>query len=153
MSAAPAHQVGMRTTKHDDSGLFGVFEQPMAFFPTWKPPARIPLLPFPEDETARLLWLVLDETAIKAKPWLPTTAEEDAAWWGQFGEHVTRINNNRHNAQAMAARAVGIESRDGTAHTIAAPAAAPERQAAVAGRLFGNLPGGTPVNGGSAVNE
>jgi hypothetical protein len=142
-----ANQVGLRTVEHEHAQLFATFEQPMAFFPTWKPPARIPLLPFPEDETARLLRLVSDQTA-KAKPWFPTLAEQDAAWWGQFGEQITRANTNRHNARAMAEQAVGLESRDGTATTIPAPPSTVERQAAFAGRLFGTT-GGVPVNGGA----
>jgi hypothetical protein len=49
----------------------------------------------------------------------------------------------------MAEQAAGIERRDGSGTPIPAPPGRAERQAALADRMFGNLPGGVPVNGGS----
>jgi hypothetical protein len=143
-----ANQVGQRKAEHDEAGLFALFERPMTFHPHWRAPAQIPRLPMPEDDTARLLWFASDE-ATTARPWLPTLAEQDAAWWGLFGERLEQAARNRHDARAMAEQAVGIERRDGT--TDAVPAAAPprERQAVIAGRLFGTTAGGVPVNGGA----
>ncbi len=140
---ARANRVGMRIVEHDHEGLFAAFENPMAFFPGWKPPMRGPLIPFPEDATARLLWTVSDEVA-PARPWLPTVAEQDAAFWSVFGPHITRINANRHNARAMAEQAVGIERRGGD-HTpdLVSPPSSVQRQAAFAGRIFGAETGAT----------
>ncbi len=75
--------IGHRTPEHDAQGLFATFREPMRFFPTWRLPAPIPRLPFPEDGTERLLWIVGPE-AQAAEPWLPTVAEQDAAWLAQF---------------------------------------------------------------------
>lgn len=91
-----ANSTGQRTAQHDVSGLFALFRRPLAFFPHWRLPAQIPSLPIPDDPTEALLWLVSDEAAA-AKPWLPTVAEQDAAWWDQFGE-----------AQQMRANAAGF---------------------------------------------
>ena len=77
--------IGHRQPEHDGKHLFGMFRRPMAFHPTWSPPAQIPRLPIPEDPTKALLWMVSDATAA-AEPWLPTIAEQDQAWWEQFGE-------------------------------------------------------------------
>ncbi len=123
----------------------------MVFFPTWKPQQRVPQLPVPEEETARLLWLT-SEQATGARPWLPTIAEQDRAWWAQFGEQVMQGRANQHNARAMAAQAVGIESRDGTATPIPAPPTPTERRTAFAGRMFGTT-AGVPVNGGPVEKE
>lgn len=128
--------VGQRTVKYDHDGLFSAFENPMTFFPGWKLPAPIPRIPFPDDATARLLWLASDEVT-KAKPWLSTMAEQDAAWWAQFGQQVQQTRQNHHNARAMAAQAMGVERRDGTGTAIPAPPSSVERQAAYAGRIFG----------------
>lgn len=79
------NNVSGQKPQHDDSGLFATFRKPMTFFPTWQPPARVPQLPIPEDPKEALLWLVRDEQAIAAEPWLPTASEQDGAWWEQFG--------------------------------------------------------------------
>ncbi len=52
------------------------------------------------------------------------------------------------NAAAMAAEAVGLESRDGSATPIPSPPSPVERRAAIGNRMFGTLPGGVEVNGG-----
>lgn len=99
-----ANGIGFRKPQHDAEHLFATFRRPMAFFPGWKAPARIPRLPFPEDATARLLWLVSDDTAQKAEPWFPTIAEQDAAWWEQFGEAQEMRKQAHHNAMAVGSR-------------------------------------------------
>jgi len=81
--------IGHRTPEHDAQGLFATFREPMRFFPTWRHPARIPMLPFPEDATERLLWIVGPE-AKAAEPWLPTVAEQDAAWLAQFEANMPK---------------------------------------------------------------
>lgn len=132
-----ADHVGLRSLEHDHDGLFATFARPSSFFPAWQPPARIPQLPLPEDEAARLLWLASDQAAT-AEPWLPTYAEQDAAWWATFGEEVMARQQGQHGAQAMAAMAVGVERRDGSGTAIPAPAPAHERQAVPAGRISGS---------------
>ena len=82
-----ANTLGHRTPEHDAARLFATFQDPMTFHPRWKPPAQIPRIPSPEDDKLRLLWLVGPE-ATAAKPWLPTVAEQDTAWWEMFGEGV-----------------------------------------------------------------
>lgn len=76
-----ANTIGNRTPQHDTEGLFAEFENPTALTPGWRQGMR-PVIPAPEDPTERLLWAVSDPTA-PAKPWLPTVAEQDAAWWAK----------------------------------------------------------------------
>ena len=76
--------LGYREAKHDGTGLYSEFERPLALSPQWKPPMRTPPIPAPADPTARLLWVVGPEGAI-GRPWLPTVAQQDAAWLAQFG--------------------------------------------------------------------
>ena len=72
----------------DGRGLFAVFENPLAFVASADLPYEgIPVPPLPDDDTARLLWLVSDEAA-NGRPWLPTVAEQDAAWRARFGRPV-----------------------------------------------------------------
>ena len=92
--------IGHREPKHDASGLYGELEAPLALSPSWKPPARIPMIPAPIDPTARLLWVISPEAAI-AKPWLPTRDEQDAAWLAQFGEQRARNRNSADFTRAM----------------------------------------------------
>jgi hypothetical protein len=80
------NRIGARVPQHDEANLYGEFESPLSFFPWWIPTSRVPEFPAPTDPAARLLWVV-GEGAI-AKPWLPTVAEQDAAWWAQFGVDV-----------------------------------------------------------------
>jgi len=75
--------LGYREAKHDGTNLYGEFERPLALSPQWKPPMSIPRIPAPADPTERLLWIVGPEGAA-GRPWLPTIAEQDAAWWAQF---------------------------------------------------------------------
>jgi hypothetical protein len=90
--------LGYREVKHDGAHLYGEFERPLALSPHWKPPARIPPIPAPEDPTARLLWVV-SEQAAPARPWLPTVAQQDAAWLAQFGPEAKA---NEARAKALA---------------------------------------------------
>lgn len=78
-----ANTIGHRQPQHDTNGLYSTFRKPMTFFPTWRHPARIPAIPFPADRVERLVWMLSPE-AQAAEPWLPTVAEQDAAWVAQF---------------------------------------------------------------------
>lgn len=98
--------VGHRQARHDVRDLFATFENPMAFFPRWKPPAQIPRLPFPEEPQMSLLWLASDSAAQAAGPWLPTIEQQDAAWWGRFGEAQQRQAANHVAARAQAGASV-----------------------------------------------
>ncbi len=80
-----ANTIGHRAPQHDVNGLFAEFQDPLALSPTWRLPMPIPQIPAPQDPTERLLWTVSDAAA-PAHPWLPTVAEQDEAWWEQFGE-------------------------------------------------------------------
>ena len=66
--------------------------------PEWRPPAALPRPEMPGDSVARLVWLVT--TAAPAGPWLPTVAEQDAAWLATYGDAVERLQRNQHNARA-----------------------------------------------------
>ena len=46
----------------------------------------------------RIVWWPRD--AAPAEPWLPTVAEQDAAWWDTYGATVERLQHNSHNARA-----------------------------------------------------
>jgi len=76
---------GHRTPQHDVSGYFADFAEPLAFNSWWRLPAALPRVPAPEDPMEHLLWVVSDAAA-PGKPWLPTVAEQDAAWWALLGE-------------------------------------------------------------------
>jgi hypothetical protein len=135
-----ANVVGQRKAEHDTAGLFAMFADPMSFHPGWKPPARIPQFPMPEDETARLLWLVSD-AATAARPWLPTVAEQDAAWWARFGEQVEAQARARRDGQAIAGR---ITHAGSDSVPLTRTATALDRRAELGQRLLG-----VPVNGGA----
>lgn len=128
-----ANVVGERRAQHDNGGLYATLAEPLALV-QWRAPAPIPTLPIPEGATERLLWLASD-VAAKARPWLPTLAEQDATWWAQFGEAI-----QRRLAASAASGSLG-----GTGST-ARPMS--ERQTARHERLFGRLAGAVPVNGG-----
>lgn len=81
--------IGARKAEHDVAGLFTEFADPLALRPGWKLPAPVPLLEAPTDVHERLLWLVSDAIA-PGKPWLPTLAEQDAAWLEQFEASALR---------------------------------------------------------------
>lgn len=98
-----ANFIGHREPQHDANNLFADYRQPLALSPQWKPPAQIPRIPAPHDPTERLLWTV-SEAAAPAQPWLPTMAEQDAAWWNQFGEGVENRAQRHRDAQAIGAR-------------------------------------------------
>lgn len=93
-----ANAVGALRPQYDGQDMFASFADPMAFHPGWKHPAPVPPLPAPQDPTARLLWTA-SEQAAAARPWLPTVAEQDTAWWERFGQAV----ENRRMAGALAA--------------------------------------------------
>lgn len=95
--------IGHRKPKHDAQDLFSLFSQPMALRPDWKAPARVPHIDMPTDPIEFLVWLVSDKAA-PGKPWLPTVAEQDAAWWKQFGEAQEMRNQAHRNGLAVGAR-------------------------------------------------
>jgi hypothetical protein len=67
-----ANALGNRVPESDGRGPFSLLENPPA------DPS------VPADDTARLLWLVGDR-AQAWRPWLPTVAEQDAAWRAHAG--------------------------------------------------------------------
>jgi hypothetical protein len=74
-----ANALGERTPEWDRRGLFSVLEDPFALVAgtaAGRPYDDIPEPPVPDDDTARLLWLVSDEGRA-GKPWLPSVAEGD----------------------------------------------------------------------------
>ena len=79
-----ANALGSRTPQCDRRGLCSLFERPRAFAAAGMPYDEFPGPPVPQDDTARLLWLLSDEAAA-GRPWLPTVAEQDAAWRTHFG--------------------------------------------------------------------
>jgi len=84
-----ANSIGLRQPEHDVEYIFSTFRRPMEFAPGWVAnTARLPRPPYPDDPTESIYWLVTDEQAIAAGPWLPTTAEHDSVWWSVFGEGV-----------------------------------------------------------------
>jgi len=76
--------LGYHVAQYDVMGLYAEFERPLALSPQWKPPMRTPPIPAPADPGERLLWVAGPEGAI-GRPWLPTVAQQDAAWLAQFG--------------------------------------------------------------------
>ncbi len=52
---------------------------------------------------AALSWLVTE--AAPARPWLPTTAEQDRAWQDRYGERIERMRSGQALAGHVAARA------------------------------------------------
>jgi len=101
------NSIGHHTPQHDEANLFASFRKPLAFFPGWRLPARIPMLPFPEDRIERLLWVVSPE-AQAAEPWLPTIAEQDAAWLAQFEESAPKAAPWSRVVANACARARGV---------------------------------------------
>jgi len=87
--------------EHDERGLFLEFRRALKLVPPLAPTQRIPDLPAPTDPLERILWVV-NEGAV-AEPWLPTVAEQDAAWWDAFGARVEQARRNHFNAQAFSA--------------------------------------------------
>lgn len=78
-----ANAIGFRRPAHDVQNIFSAFADPLAFHPQWKHPAPVPRPPVPENAVERLLWMAGPEGAV-GKPWLPTVAEQDAAYEAQF---------------------------------------------------------------------
>lgn len=92
-----------RKPQHDVRDLFALFSKPMALRPGWKPPAHVPMLDMPTDDRKFLLWLVSDKAA-PGEPWLPTVAQQDAAYWEQFGEAQEMRKQAHHNGLAVGSR-------------------------------------------------
>jgi hypothetical protein len=84
------NRLGERQVQDDYRGLFSTLRRPMALFPNWRPPQPMPQLPIPDSAPARLLWYVGEE-GTRAEPWLPTVAEQDAAWSEQFRTPRSRL--------------------------------------------------------------
>lgn len=98
-----ANAIGHRKAQHAGSEIFTAFEDAMAMRPGWKAPARILPLDAPTEPVEYLLWLV-SPAAAPGKPWLPTIAEQDAAWWKQFGEGQEMRRQAHRNGMAVGAR-------------------------------------------------
>jgi hypothetical protein len=98
-----ANAIGHRTPQHDSNHLYASSAKPFSFHPDWKLPAPIPRPPWPEDPTESLLWIV-SPAAAAAQPWLPTIAEQDAAWWAQFGEVIENRQRLHRDGLAIGAR-------------------------------------------------
>lgn len=77
---------GLRLVQHDTEGRFGTFERPAELFPGYEPggSVRMPVPEFPSDPVDLMVWLV--GPAAVARPWLPTAAQQDAAWQALYGE-------------------------------------------------------------------
>lgn len=91
------NSIGYREAKHDSAGLYGEFKTPLVLYPNRAPTSAPGPIPAPKDPAARLLWVVGPEGAA-GHPWMPTMAEQDAAWLEQFGP----------DARAKAARAKAL---------------------------------------------
>lgn len=93
---------GLRQSQHDTQQQFATFADPHAltgYTPGSGPPPRID---YPQDKGRLLLWLVGE--AAKARPWLPTVAEQDEAWWNVYGETVQKLRGSAAFAESVGAR-------------------------------------------------
>ncbi len=81
------------------------FRTPHKLFPARGAHAPLPKIEAPADPVERLRWLVT--TAAAGDPWLPTVAEQDAAWYTVNGQQFEARRQNYRNAQAFGA-ALGI---------------------------------------------
>ena len=97
--------VGHRVPEHDVQGMFVEFQSPHVLVPGFTPGStgRWPGVPAPADDRERLLWVVSDAVAA-ARPWLPTVAEQDAAWDAVFGEAQQMRVQAQRDAAAIGAR-------------------------------------------------
>ena len=99
-----------QTATHDVNGLFSGFANPLVFWGGQPPPAMA-RIPAPVDPIPRLAWLVGDGAA--GEPWLPTIAEQDAAWEAStYGERTRQLAQGALNAQAIGARGSFPVGRD-----------------------------------------
>ena len=100
--------LGGRSPRHDHRNLFAFFQDPLALGPPGLPYDRTPAPAPAEDDTARLLWLV-SARAARGRPWLPTVAEQDAAWLACFeapdgARRTDRVASEAGDASARRAR-------------------------------------------------
>nr|CAA9311522.1 MAG: hypothetical protein AVDCRST_MAG46-180 [uncultured Nocardioidaceae bacterium] len=79
---------------------FLLLRRPQLLFPQWRPPAALPQPEPPRDPVARLVWLLT--TAAPAEAWLPSVAEQDAAWRELLGEQADAIRAGNISARAHA---------------------------------------------------
>lgn len=88
--------------EYDDAGLFVVYREPLALVPGgYTPGTRATVPPLPTDATERLLYLVTK--GLPGQPWLPTVAEQDAAWLASpLGEHLQKQRAAGEHARALA---------------------------------------------------
>lgn len=94
--------VGLRVLEHDDANEFATFRDPHALTGYTPSTARPPQIDYPADPVDRMLWLV--GPAAVGQPWLPTTNEQDAAWWNAYGDGVMQRQNAAVFAQQVGAR-------------------------------------------------
>lgn len=93
--------VGDRRPTIDTNDIFAMFSDTMNLHPAWKSPAPVPRIPYPEDPIDLLLWLVGE--ASTAKPWMPTTADQDEAFTNSpVGVAAARFADGTRNARGMA---------------------------------------------------
>ncbi|CAN5623200.1 hypothetical protein BH24ACT5_BH24ACT5_20100 [soil metagenome] len=103
--------VGHRVPTNDEAGMFAEFENPMVLVPGWQlSTAPWPGVPAPEDPVERLLWVASDGVA-PARPWLPTVAELDAAYWKVFGAGIEMRAQAQRDSEAIGARGVFVGAR------------------------------------------
>ena len=99
-----------QTATHDTGGMFAGFAKPLVFWGGQAPMIGT-RIPAPPDAIPRLVWLVTD--AAPAEPWLPTIAEQDAAWEAStYGERTRALAQASLNAAAIGARGSFPVGRD-----------------------------------------
>ncbi len=99
-----ANVAGLRQAESDVQGMFAALADPFALAPGYKAgsTAAPPRIEFPDDAIELMIWLTGD--AAPAVPWLPTVAEQDAAWQEAFGEGVLTRQRAHRDALAIGAR-------------------------------------------------
>jgi hypothetical protein len=93
-----------RQPENDDAGMFATFRLPYKLWPGWTPAERPRPIGWPEDMTARTLWLA--GPGAVAEPWMPTSAERDEAWASVYAETVQKQRG--HQVAARAAMGVPV---------------------------------------------
>lgn len=96
---------GNRKPEQDGTDKYALLRKPRALFPDLAPTAALPReWGIPSEPVEQMLWLVRDAAA--AEPWLPTTAEQDAAWDEQYGEAQRMRATSALSARALAGQRV-----------------------------------------------
>jgi len=90
--------------EHDTGGEFSLLREPQALVAGYGANRPLPRPEIPESPEAALLWLVT--VGAGGKPWLPTTSEQDEAWWSLFGEALDQRRAASVSARAHAGQRV-----------------------------------------------